>query len=152
VHQASLNTRQLNIQADRLGDLLDELYARVMPSSRLSTGTLHMTTQCPRCHSSAVITKDFARKVGALIGTVGGTAQGVTAALGGAELGAAIGVVAGPAGVVAGSMAGVILGGLAGAATGCIAGAKLGEVFDERVLDNYGCLNCGLSFSSRHSA
>ncbi|MEB0027382.1 hypothetical protein QN375_16620 [Pseudomonas sp. MH9.2] len=69
-----------------------------------------MTTQCPRCHSTAVITKDLARKVGALIG------------------------------------------GLAGAATGCIAGAKLGEVIDERVLDNYTCLDCGLSFSDRHSA
>lgn len=107
-----------------------------------------MTTQCPRCHSSAVITKDFARKVGALIGT----AQGVTAAMGRAEVGAVIGIAAGPAGVVAGGMVGAILGGLAGAATGCIAGAKLGEVIDERVLDNYGCLDCGLSFSSRHSA
>jgi hypothetical protein len=72
--------------------------------------------------------------------------------MGGAEVGAVIGVVAGPAGVVAGGMAGAILGGLAGAATGCIACAKLGEVIDERVLDNYGCLDCGLSFSSRHSA
>jgi hypothetical protein len=49
-------------------------------------------------------------------------------------------------------MAGAILGGLAGAATGCIAGAKLGEVIDGRVLDNYRCLDCGLSFSGRHHA
>lgn len=115
------------------------------------TGTLYMTTQCPRCHSTAVITKDLARKVGALVGTVGGAAQGVTGAMAGAEVGAVIGVVAGPAGVVAGGMAGAILGGLAGAATGCIAGAKLGEVIDERVLDNYACLDCELSFNRRHS-
>jgi hypothetical protein len=95
-----------------------------------------MSTQCPRCHSTAVITKDLARKVGAMAG---------------AEVGAVIGVVAGPAGVVAGGMAGAILGGLAGAATGCIAGAKLGEVIDERVLDNYACLDCGLSFNDRRS-
>jgi hypothetical protein len=118
----------------------------------LSTGTLYMTTQCPRCHSTAVTTKDLAKKMGALIGTVGGAAQGVTGAMAGAEVGAVIGIVAGPAGVVAGGMAGAILGGLAGAATGCIAGAKLGEVIDERVLDNYLCLDCELSFSCRHSA
>jgi hypothetical protein len=118
----------------------------------LSIGILYMTTQCPRCHSTAVITKDLARKVGALIGTVGGAAQGVTGAMAGAEVGAVIGVVAGPAGAIAGGMAGAILGGLAGAATGCIAGAKLGEVIDERVLDNYGCLDCGLSFNSCNSA
>ncbi len=118
----------------------------------LSTGTLYMTTQCPRCHSTAVITKDIARKVGALIGTVGGAAQGVTGAMAGAEVGSVIGLIAGPAGSAVGGMAGAILGGLAGAATSCIAGAKLGEVIDERVLDNYACLDCGLSFSDRRSA
>lgn len=98
-----------------------------------------MTDQCPSCQSASVITKDIARKIGAIIGTVGGAARGVT------------GATAGPAGIIAGGMAGAILGGLAGAATGCIAGAKLGEVIDERVLDNYVCLDCGLSFSCRHS-
>jgi hypothetical protein len=43
-----------------------------------------MTSQCPRCHSTDVITKDLARKVGALIGTVGGAAQGITGAMAGA--------------------------------------------------------------------
>jgi hypothetical protein len=49
-------------------------------------------------------------------------------------------------------MTGAILGGLIGAATGCITGAKLGEIIDDQVLDNYSCLNCGLSFSCRHYA
>ena len=113
--------------------------------------TFFMTIQCPSCKSASVTAKDFARKVGALIGTVGGAAQGVTGAMAGAEVGAVIGVVAGPPGVVVGGLAGAILGGLAGAATGCIAGAKLGEIVDDRVLDNYLCLDCGLSFNCRHS-
>jgi hypothetical protein len=111
-----------------------------------------MTIQCPSCKSASVMTKDIAKKIGALIGTVGGAAQGVTGAMAWAEVGAVIGVTAGPPGIAVGGIAGAILGGLAGAATGCIAGAKLGEVIDERVLDNYGCLDCGLSFSNRHSA
>lgn len=123
-----------------------------MTSSDLSLQESRMTIQCPRCQSASVITKDTARKIGALIGTVGGAAQGVTGAMAGAEVGAVIGLIAGPPGVLAGGMAGAILGGLAGAATGCIAGAKLGEVIDERVLDNYRCLDCGLSFSGRHHA
>ncbi len=45
-----------------------------------------MTIQCPSCNSASVITKDIARKLGALIGTVGGAAQGVTGALAGAEV------------------------------------------------------------------
>ena len=67
----------------------------------------------------------------------------------GAEIGAVIGIAAGPAGVGVGGIAGAILGGLAGAVTGCIAGAKLGEIIDERVLDNYLCLACGHTFSCR---
>ena len=46
-----------------------------------------------------------------------------------------------------GSVAGAIFGALIGAATGGVTGAKLGEVIDQRVLDNYVCQDCGLSFS-----
>ncbi|WP_375233939.1 hypothetical protein, partial [Pseudomonas savastanoi] len=131
--------------------LLNGLYARAMTSSLYKRKAL-MTIQCPSCQSASVMTKDIAKKIGALIGTVGGAAQRVTGAMAGVEVGAIVGIVAGPPGVAVGGIAGAILGGLAGAATGCIAGAKLGEIVDERVLDNYHCLDCGLSFSCRHSA
>jgi outer membrane lipoprotein SlyB len=49
--------------------------------------------------------------------------------------------------VAVGSVAGAIFGALIGAATGGVAGAKLGEVIDQRVLDNYVCQDCGLTFS-----
>jgi hypothetical protein len=111
-----------------------------------------MTIQCPSCKSAAVMTKDIAKKICAFIGTIGGAAQGITGAMAGGEVGAVVGVIAGPPGVAVGGIAGAILGGLAGAATGCIAGAKLGEIVDERVWDNYLCLDCALSFSYRHSA
>jgi hypothetical protein len=46
-----------------------------------------------------------------------------------------------------GSLAGALLGGLLGCATGSIAGSKIGEVVDNRVLDNYQCRDCGHTFN-----
>jgi hypothetical protein len=51
--------------------------------------------------------------------------------------------------MVIGGLAGTILGGLLGGATGCIAGSKLGEVVDERVLDNFRCLACNCTFNTK---
>ncbi len=51
--------------------------------------------------------------------------------------------------MVIGGLAGTILGGLLGGATGCIAGSKLGEVVDERVLDNLRCLACTYTFNTK---
>jgi phage tail tape-measure protein len=45
-----------------------------------------------------------------------------------------------------GSLAGALLGGLLGCATGSIAGSKIGEVVDNRVLDNFQCRDCGHTF------
>ena len=39
------------------------------------------------------------------------------------------------------------IGVVGGAATGGMAGAKLGEVIDDRILDNYQCLACDYAFS-----
>jgi hypothetical protein len=44
-------------------------------------------------------------------------------------------------------MGGAVIGALLGGATGASAGVILGDVLDERVLDNYRCLACGYSFS-----
>lgn len=58
-----------------------------------------------------------------------------------------VGIVAGPAGSAMGCLAGALIGGLLGAATVGVAGAKLGEVIDTRVLDNYQCMACEHTFS-----
>ncbi|MDV7212870.1 hypothetical protein [Azotobacter beijerinckii] len=68
----------------------------------------------------------------------------------GAEIGSSLRLVAGPPGAALGGLAGAILGTLVGGAAGCMAGARLGEVIDEHVLDNYQCLACGQTFSQRH--
>lgn len=140
---------------DRLADTPMQLVAATSANGIVAThvpfsGDLKMTIQCPSCRSESVATRDIAKKTGALIGTIGGAVRGVTGALAGAEVGAAVGVIASPAGVTLGGVAGAILGGLAGSAAGCIAGAKLGAVVDDRVFDNFRCLDCGFSFGYRH--
>ena len=64
-----------------------------------------MSLQCPRCHSPKVASFHHAMKVGAAIGTVGGAARGISAALAGIQAGALVGAFAGPAGIALGSTA-----------------------------------------------
>tara|TARA_R110001583_G_scaffold121882_1_gene273040 strand:- start:512 stop:808 length:297 start_codon:yes stop_codon:yes gene_type:complete len=59
----------------------------------------------------------------------------------------ALGIVGGPIGATVGGIGGAVIGALLGGATGASAGVILGDVLDERVLDNYRCLDCGYSFS-----
>lgn len=108
-----------------------------------------MTIKCPNCRSESVVTKDLAKKVTAFIGTLGGAARGYSGALAAAQIGSSVGMIAGPAGAAVGGLAGGILGALTGGTAGCMAGAKLGEVIDDRVLNNYHCLACGQDFSNR---
>lgn len=104
-------------------------------------------TVCPCCQSTRLTKLNYGKKAGGTLGTIAGAAAGGASVIGGAELGATVGVVAGPFGVAIGSLAGALLGALVGGATGCSVGAKLGEVVDDRVLDNYQCLDCKYSFS-----
>lgn len=106
-----------------------------------------MSFHCPNCHSERVTTRNRAKKAGGFIGGVAGTASGAAGAFSGSEIGMTVGIVAGPPGMAAGAIAGAILGALFGAATCGMAGAKLGEVVDERILDNYRCLACNHTFS-----
>ena len=108
-----------------------------------------MIIQCPNCHSTRIDTKDIAKKTCGYMGMVGGAATTTTGALGGAELGGTIGMLAGPAGAAIGVVAGSILGTILGMATGGAVGAKLGEIIDEKVLDNYHCLACGYEFTQK---
>ncbi|MGL4667690.1 MAG: hypothetical protein ACRCWR_07145 [Saezia sp.] len=113
---------------------------------------------CPHCYSRYVVTKNIGRKVGAAIGATGGAVKGVTGALAGARvgseagvhLGARLGIMAGPAGITLGTVAGAVIGGIVGATTFGFMGAKLGELIDNTILDNYKCKTCGQSFNPNH--
>ncbi len=105
---------------------------------------------CPKCLSSRVETKDYAKTAAGTVGLVGGTASGILRARQGAEIGAAVGnvagIVAGPVGSRVGRWIGALVGGLVGGATGALAGAQIGHVIDEHLLDNYHCLVCDHHF------
>jgi hypothetical protein len=124
-----------------------------VPAFRLACSSLEvapMYTPCPSCNAGRVITKNIGKQTGGLIGAVGGAVSIGAGALSGAQTGAAVGVAAGPVGSVIGSIVGAIIGSLFGGAAGGIAGATLGQHVDEKVLNNYQCLNCGYSFSVTH--
>jgi hypothetical protein len=118
-----------------------------MSVGKLYSGVITMNIQCPNCQSIRIITKDEGKKVGGVIGAIGGGIHGISGALKGSQVGRAVGSIAGPAGGAVGSVAGAILGCLIGAISGGVAGAKLGEIVDQRILDNYLCQSCGHSFS-----
>jgi len=105
-----------------------------------------MTMHCPRCKSTHLDTKDYARKAGGAVGTAAGVAIGASAATVGGEVGLAIGTLAGPLGMIIGGGAGTIIGALVGGTMGCVTGVKLGEVVDNNVFNNYRCLKCGYTF------
>lgn len=108
-----------------------------------------MTFTCPKCQSDQIDAKNYAKKAGGTIGTVAGAAFGAVRIVSGAEIGAAIGWVGGPIGATIGGIAGAVIGGLIGGSVGCTAGAKLGEVVDANILDNYYCLACEYNFSKK---
>jgi hypothetical protein len=103
---------------------------------------------CPQCQSGSVLSRDLARRTGGVLGAAAGGIAGATGAITGAELGGAFGLVAGPPGMVLGSIAGALLGAFVTGTTGCIAGARLGELIDENILNNYQCQECGYQFST----
>ena len=107
-----------------------------------------MMKKCPNCQSERIVTKDVAKKTCGFLGMVG-AASATTGTLSGAELGSTIGMIGGPPGATLGTLAGAILGALIGVATGGVASAKLGEVIDDSILDNYQCLACNYVFSQQ---
>ena len=101
-----------------------------------------MSEKCPSCLSARIGKNNYGKK------TAAGAYGGYAAATAGARAGAALGIVAGPVGATVGGIGGAVIGALLGGATGASAGVILGEVLDDRVLDNYRCLDCGYSFST----
>ena len=53
-----------------------------------------MSSQCPRCQSTHISSRNYGRKVGGTVGTTAGTVGGVTTALSSAQVGATIGMFA----------------------------------------------------------
>lgn len=123
------------------------LYGEFLRDSNYSQGK-YMVYRCPNCRSERIKTRNLARKAGGLIGTVGGSVGGAASSLSGAEIGMTVGVVAGPPGMVVGGLLGALVGALVGGTAGGLAGAQLGEMVDQRVLDNFHCLACGYTFGT----
>ena len=102
---------------------------------------------CPRCWGRSVATLNRGRQGAVLLGGLAGGISSAATVWAGARTGAAIGSFAGPAGSLLSAVAGAVLAALAGGATGCAAGAVIGDLIDDKVLDNYRCLECGQRFS-----
>jgi hypothetical protein len=100
---------------------------------------------CPNCQSQRVTSRDLARKyfglAGVLTGMIGFTSQ--------AELGQTVGTTLVPLTQppeIRSDTLNTCLGILFASACVGLAGAKLGALIDDKVLDNYQCLDCHLIF------
>lgn len=102
---------------------------------------------CPHCHGGSVVTINRGRKSAVMLGGLAGGISSAATVWNGARIGAAVGAIAGPTGSLLSAVAGAVLAALAGGAAGCAAGAVVGDLIDDKVLNNYRCLDCGHRFS-----
>lgn len=103
---------------------------------------------CPKCHSSQIETRNRARKLGGAIGAVSGAASAMLATS--AKARAVAGLAGGPGAafsIITSSVLAALISGAASSTTG----VTLGEVIDEKILNNYLCHSCGHTFSLKHS-
>ena len=106
-----------------------------------------MTYVCPKCQSPRIRSNDYAKKIGAFIGTVAG-ALSASSQAGRYTIGAVSRLVVGkfpipPIGRSANTIINALVAGTAGGA----AGARLGEFIDAHLLNNFQCLECKHKFS-----
>ncbi|WP_194714653.1 hypothetical protein [Noviherbaspirillum soli] len=104
---------------------------------------------CPKCHSVHVETRNRARKLGGAIGAVAGATSVTLAAAAKARTAAVL--VSSPFAITFGSIAAAIIPALISGASSVTTGVKLGEVIDEKILNNYLCHSCGHTFSLKQS-
>lgn len=104
---------------------------------------------CPKCHSVHVETRNRARKLGGAIGALAGTTSVMLAAA--AKARTAAGLVGGPFAITFGGIATSILPALISGAASGTTGVRLGEIIDEKILNNYRCHHCGHTFSLKQS-
>lgn len=105
-----------------------------------------MAIHCPKCSSTLITARNMGKKVCCGIGIVAGGAQGVSNALKGAKIGGEVGAFFGQSAAFLGRFAGALIGAMIGGVSGGMAGAQVGKIIDERVLDNYECLQCEYVF------
>ena len=106
---------------------------------------------CPKCTSPRILVRNRGKKVGSTLGTVAGalgTAVGILRSIDLDTTGDTLDTTW----LVLATATGVILSGLMGGSTGGAVGAKLGEVVDNNVLDNYQCLSCGQCYSQPNTS
>jgi len=104
---------------------------------------------CPKCNSLQIETRNRARKLGGAIGAISGAASVLLAASAKARTAASL--AGGPAGIAVGIIASAVLTALISGAASGTTGVKLGEVIDDKILNNYLCHSCGHTFSLKHS-
>lgn len=102
---------------------------------------------CPQCRGTNVTTLNHGRKSAVMLGGLAGGICSAATVWQGARIGAMMGTPTGPAGALLSAVAGAVLAALAGAATGCAAGGVVGDLIDNKVLNNYRCVSCGHRFS-----
>lgn len=102
-----------------------------------------MTIICPNCRSSRVGVRNYGRST---CGTLGSLA-GAHLAMQGIRVGTTVGRFFGPPGIVIGGTAGLIIAGISGAMLGGSTGTQLGSMIDDKILNNYKCLDCKHTFS-----
>ncbi len=102
---------------------------------------------CPHCHGGSVVTLNRGRKSAVMLGGLAGGISSAATVWNGARIGVAVGAIAGPTGSLLSAVAGAVLAALAGSAAGCAAGTVVGDLIDDKVLNNYRCLDCGHRFS-----
>jgi hypothetical protein len=117
-------------------------------STRSYHGEMPMPV-CPKCHSAHVETRNRARKLGGAIGAVAGATSVMLSAAAKARTAAIL--VRGPFAITFGDIATAIIPALISGAASSTTGVKLGEVIDEKILNNYLCHSCGHTFSLKHS-
>ncbi|MDP2678991.1 MAG: hypothetical protein Q8O85_09745 [Rhodoferax sp.] len=111
-----------------------------------------MNLICPQCTSARILVRNRGKKIGSALGTVAGALGTAVSILRSSELQEATSDTLSTTGILLTTATGVILSGLMGGSTGAVVGAKLGEIVDNNVLNNYQCLSCGLRYSQPSSS
>lgn len=104
---------------------------------------------CPKCYSLHVETRNRARKLVGAIGALAGSTSTMLMAV--AKARATSGLAGGPIGIAIGGIASTVISALLSGAASGTTGIKLGEVIDEKILNNYLCHGCGHTFNLKHS-
>lgn len=103
---------------------------------------------CPKCHSLRIETRNRARRLGGAIGAMSGAASAILAASAKAR---SVTALAGGSGTAFSIITSSVLEALISGAASSATGVTLGEVIDEKILNNYLCHSCGHTFSLKHS-